>query len=558
MSSTHPPARFDFGLALAGAVSGGAYIAGVVDFIVEAMDRWQAAKERGDPMAPDHDVVLCTVAGTSSGSLTAAALAGALQYRFPPVRSDTPEAVSLNNPLYDSWVNMTDITHLLGERDANVQPLQSFFDSTNLDIVARKAIDFGAGIPVANRRWLSWPLRFAFTVTNLRGVPYSLRCFPASASPQQTMHADVMRFAMTNFGPHQAPPVNGAERVLHFPDDPSRKWAAGGDGFAAAALGSAAFPGALIPRTLHRPTSDYSQIRFCVSQGPGFDKKSLPMAPSWSAVNPAPGPTYQFAAVDGGVMSNSPVDLVRADLNGGDVARSNPQRGDESDRAVLMVDPLAGLAPPGPANAAGLTLGGIAGSLLTALLAQVRFRPAELALAADDDVFSRFIISPPRSADGTPRQGQSLAGDFLAGFGGYLSKAFRRHDFLLGRCHAQRYLAHTFTLPTGNHLFDTWTADQRNHYLANARGELPIIPLVGDLHPKLRAEPVPPWPTGQAELDPLRPLLDRRLDVLYCALLRKTRWRYAGYPVWRWVVRPRLAKAIATAVETAVQAHRLT
>ena len=43
-----PP--FEFGLSLAGGVSCGAFTAGAVDFIVEALDAWEAARERGMPM----------------------------------------------------------------------------------------------------------------------------------------------------------------------------------------------------------------------------------------------------------------------------------------------------------------------------------------------------------------------------------------------------------------------------------------------------------------------------------------------------------------------------
>src|ERR1700750_3102260 len=75
-----PPARpgsFELGLALAGAVSGGAYAAGVLDFLYEALGRWYAAKEQGLPV-PDHDVVLRVISGASAGSLNAVLSAVAL------------------------------------------------------------------------------------------------------------------------------------------------------------------------------------------------------------------------------------------------------------------------------------------------------------------------------------------------------------------------------------------------------------------------------------------------------------------------------------------------
>jgi hypothetical protein len=42
--SPPPDKTFDIGLVLAGAISAGAYSAGVVDFLIEALDAWEDAK----------------------------------------------------------------------------------------------------------------------------------------------------------------------------------------------------------------------------------------------------------------------------------------------------------------------------------------------------------------------------------------------------------------------------------------------------------------------------------------------------------------------------------
>lgn len=44
--------RFEIGLTMAGAISAGAYTPGVIEFLTEALDAWDAAKEaaaRGGP-----------------------------------------------------------------------------------------------------------------------------------------------------------------------------------------------------------------------------------------------------------------------------------------------------------------------------------------------------------------------------------------------------------------------------------------------------------------------------------------------------------------------------
>ena len=72
---------FYLGLNMSGTVSAGAYTAGVIDFLVEAMDAWCAERERqkqrfGDNYnawtIPPHEVELAVMAGASGGGITAA------------------------------------------------------------------------------------------------------------------------------------------------------------------------------------------------------------------------------------------------------------------------------------------------------------------------------------------------------------------------------------------------------------------------------------------------------------------------------------------------------
>ena len=159
------PRAFELGLSLAGGVSCGAYTAGAIDFIVEALDAWQDARDRREVSAPNHRVVLRAVAGASSGALTAAVLGAALQHEIPPARFGASEDEAHSNPLFDSWVNMTGLEDLLGTGDASSsEGLRSILDPTRLDVVARKALEFGANVKMRRRRWLADPFRIHFTV----------------------------------------------------------------------------------------------------------------------------------------------------------------------------------------------------------------------------------------------------------------------------------------------------------------------------------------------------------------------------------------------------------
>src|SRR4051812_17876963 len=99
----HGPKPFEIGLVLAGSVSAGAYIAGVMDFLIQALDQWERAKDGPDPDCPRHDVSLRVLAGASGGGITAAIAAAQLGQAFEPV-THLPAPGPVNNKFFESWV----------------------------------------------------------------------------------------------------------------------------------------------------------------------------------------------------------------------------------------------------------------------------------------------------------------------------------------------------------------------------------------------------------------------------------------------------------------------
>ena len=61
----NPEKTFHLGLCMAGSVSAGAYTAGVMDYLFEALNNWYAKKDKGDPGIPDHDVLIDVFGGSS-------------------------------------------------------------------------------------------------------------------------------------------------------------------------------------------------------------------------------------------------------------------------------------------------------------------------------------------------------------------------------------------------------------------------------------------------------------------------------------------------------------
>ena len=78
-SATDDAQVFQIGLTMAGAISAGAYTAGVLETLLEAMDLHNNRYERGQAGEPDppgdpfpkHKVVLRVISGTSAGGMSA-------------------------------------------------------------------------------------------------------------------------------------------------------------------------------------------------------------------------------------------------------------------------------------------------------------------------------------------------------------------------------------------------------------------------------------------------------------------------------------------------------
>lgn len=508
-----PKGTFEIGLVLAGAISGGAYTAGVIDYLVEALDRWEEAKADSD--VPQHKVVLRIITGASAGGMVGAIAAVAMKSGFPHVTPAVPyddkAADNDRNPLYRAWVKDIDITRLLGTADLKDGRVPSLLDSSVLETIATCAVDYRGAAPPP-RPWLPDALPLLLTVTNLRGVPYHLYHRGATGfGHDMLMHQDQMSFLFTSLGSTPAysmpaPPGAGGYVVLDGMNDSTKpEW----KGLARAALATGAFPLALAPRPLERWSTDYD----CRLPGCAADDGQgavTPLVPAW----PAPGQKflYKFLTVDGGVMDNEPFELARVTLAG--TMGRNPRDGDKANRAVLMVDPFCEPSVPGPEDDSR-PLTDVAKTLFGAMKNQTRFKRSELEMAMRDDVYSRFLIAPSR--DGV-RGARAIASGGLNAFLGFFSEKYRHHDYMLGRKNCRDFLRWHFTLPKENTaLFtDTWTDTAKERFVSpDDKTHLQIIPVLDDNDADFAT---PDWPARAmsfAEGDALDTLIVRRLDAVY-------------------------------------------
>lgn len=503
-----PDGAFEFALVLGGTVSAGAYTAGAIDFLIEALDCFSAARAAGK--APKHDVVLKLIAGTSGGGVNAAIAARALAFQFPHiVRSPPTDGISTGNPFYDVWVNTLRLDGFLDTSDV-VGDLPSFLNGKPIDDGAKQIVTFGASVATHARNWVAGPLRIILTVTNLRGIPYKMD-ISSTLSQSYVDHADHLRFAVLYPGQALGVP-RPDEQVLPFSGAgvPQQvDW----EDFSLAARATAAFPLGFPARVLSRPTSHY-RWRVVPYPGAGTPDTYMVLTPDWQAMRSDIGEvpdSWSFLSVDGGATDNEPIQLARTALAG--LLNHNPRDPNLAKRAVWLIDPFAGKAELGPADET--TFPKELGAVATTLTEQTRYATSDLLMAGDTKIFSRFMLTPTRTDDQGKllTGGDAIASAGLGAFIGFACPEFMRFDYLMGRKNCQTFLRDEFVLGDQNPLFFRWTAsDRANFGQAAGAGFLPIIPLVGDAAVDAVEDG---WPKGALDPENFRDAIKARFRAIF-------------------------------------------
>jgi Patatin-like phospholipase len=497
------PGTFEIGLVLAGATSAGCYTAGVVDYLIEALEKFEHSK--ANPGGPQHNVRIRVIAGASAGGITAAGLLASLAGAklVPPVKTI----------LYDSWVQRIDFKELLRTTDLTGKGIpRSLLHGKTVAEILDDAFEVQ---PRPLPPYVAEPLDVVITLTNLRGVPYRFQTVPSDVTSNfelMSMHSDYVRFAMRSNGNTSVAP----DAVVLNPAKIGKadsKWAY----LRQISLATAASPLALAPQRVFTRRQDY-----ILREWP-MPSSNAPPCTSFVKLNPEPTVSndYEIVATDGGAMNNEPLELGRLALAGR--GRRNARNPATARRAIILIDPIPGFETEYDPND---DLLGVARSLIFAWWWQARFNPEELALAYDEDVYSRFIISPSRSDGAKP----AIFSSALSSFAGFLSSRFREHDYELGRRNCQYFLREHFLLSKDNRLFANWDADtayiRRAKYKGTTIELLPIIPLPLD-EPSIKLPDRPQVATA-VKFDLVENLVKRRMDALAASASSKL-------PLLQWI-----------------------
>ncbi len=475
---------------MAGTVSAGAYTAGVLDFLVEALDEWEHAKQDSRRSIARHNVRLKVISGTSGGGACAATLAKALAYRFPAEAithgSQRPNPNSVN-PLYRLWVYGFGLHDLCAvDSEERVEPLRSLLhEGPSTHDFEQFVSPKGERVELASKRaWVDNPLTVLLTLTNREGVSYTVPY--VGNTERYRRHADYARIEFYYGDCSQDSPgwpdaftVKANENAV-LPKPASGTAISWKDAWQFARA-TAAFPVLFPAVPLSRPAWQYLYQPLII-QSPSGPAEVLVWPPDGSGSQCGQKNSHlSFSAIDGGVLNDHPAELAQHHLAG--LVGRNRGEPEEVRRALIHIDPFAGTLTPniyklGADNGHGETLVKAAAGAAAALTSQAQFSTQDFSLASEAAGRSRFLIGAARGADSGKA---ALASGALYAFSGFLSEQFRQHDFMLGRRNCQQFLRKHFHLPSDNPLFGSNSNE----------GERPIIPLTGTAAVE---QVLPDWP----------------------------------------------------------------
>ncbi len=546
---------FYVGLCMAGAVSAGAYTAGVMDYLIEALDGWEL--KRGEEGIPSHKVVIPVIGGASAGGMTAIIGASAISNRINHLaRLDEHDLFARHpeNKFYHSWVDLTsdNVLHeMLELNDIQKGNITSLVNSGFIERIAERAMRINSGERYP-RPYFEEQLKVFVTLSNLKGFWYDL--FFRSSDPRHSSyfihrHNDFARFKLNS-----TVYANDGWIPLDFYSG------AGVDVARNAAMATGAFPVGLKARTIVRDAQHVNDINWLSDT---FGK------------NPIPAGEYESLNVDGGMINNEPFENVRNVLKEV-TGQDDPHEFNSFNHfrsTILMVDPFPGVEPDyNPKN----NLIEIAGSALSALINQARVKPDAIVQALDDDCAGQFLIAPTRtvpqlSGDASVKEtgSRAIACGAFGGFSGFLNKEFRIHDYFLGRANCEKFLRDHLTVPMSSNNVITrgymhMSESQRQRYYATVDpGEprLPIIPVLTERSKKYL--PVfssgTDWPViGRKSIEQYRAPIKKRVESLIMNLTDYNLFTWIALAAGsRIVLRRKITGAIMDALKESLAEHQL-
>ncbi|WP_299123048.1 patatin-like phospholipase family protein [uncultured Winogradskyella sp.] len=437
---------FHLGLSMAGAVSAGAYTAGFMDYILEALSEWENAKKEqaNNPESniPKHDLIIDAIGGASAGGMVGMIATLAMYSgNWKPVKKVSN--VKTGNILYDSWVFLDDDMNLydgtkkgkttfekmLETSDITAKGAPSLLNSKPIDTIAERVFNELPTDANINKlpKYVSKDFRLLITLTSLRPLGYNLKMsrlqskFLDETPGHHVNSHDVVAHFKLNYN-------EANDKGKYLPFQPHKKLSR--DFLAKVTKATGAFPFGLQPRYFDDEfSSDY--LKYSLKARKSFNTEMDVI------INPEEASKFQFTAIDGGTINNEPFDEVLRQLieKHGKPNKKNPSYG------TILIDPFPNFFEDKITTVPNYNISsifGILGGLVPTILNQARNK--------QNDTYGvglfKLISFPRKLKPGAQalRDHPPLATGGVGGFGGFLDIKFRQHDFFLGRDNARNFL----------------------------------------------------------------------------------------------------------------------
>ncbi len=509
------PPIFRLGIVMAGAVSAGAYTAGVMDYLFETLeiweqkkrinrrillacgDDWEQAKQdpNFDPSVPMHQVVLEALAGASAGGMTAGITALSMFEGFKFYDENSPDK-NESNRLYHSWVNLNDqpglptFEQMLDNSDiVEDGTVSSLLNSKPIDIIADRLDNIQVNRKLEDLGYVSPDMNLILTLCSLRGIPIDISFNTRTVESNKelpTRGIEVPKSEIPAFAPaHRMFLHKGVGQFTFFSGEPkkSEEFVLPIDPTVPAhrkmlievAKATGAFPVGLKHRVLEMPDGKYVQAQ--VKRLFGMERQDR-FKVSVELEKP-----FRFVAVDGGAINNEPigeVDNILEDLYDQDCANGIADAFHKN-FGIIMIDPFPDFETAAEEVEQKDSLTTIPGKLFGALRRQAMLKEGDIRRGFRGVDYTRGLIFPSKkNKNGVGNRKFAIACASLDGFGGFLCREFREHDFLLGRRNCQSFLRKFFTVPETSPVLGVWTEEMRERcsvgYEGDERRFYPIIP----------------------------------------------------------------------------------
>lgn len=427
---------FHLGIAMAGAVSAGAYTAGVLDYLFETLERWE--KEKGKADVPSHQVVIDVMGGASAGGMCAA---------LAPLGRLGAAGENSTSLLKNLWVNITgadkDIFDELLKTDdiKENETAVSFLNSNCIDQIGESitkqllALHASGNIPELPG-YFNQQLQVLLTLFNVSGLKFKMEINSIYRSEKKAQYAFEHR-DMAHFKWDDTYTNDGLIPLWERENNKRTKEHI--YTYVQAAKATGAFPIGLSPRKVKRRIQHIRDNEF-IAGGVG-DNLVFDSGPEQKH--------YESLNADGGTANNEPLELIQK------IIKKTLECDTDflpANCGVILVDPF----PAFDTKIESQTdhdkgLRKFAMKLLGAMRSQLLFDAKNMVASYKKKDLNSFMIAPAKT--GSPPD-KALACGGLGGFSGFINKHYREHDYHLGRRNCQQFLRYYFVVKPGETTHD--------------------------------------------------------------------------------------------------------